>query len=81
MPRYHFNVLDAWSIPDEVGTELPSLMAARIEAVRLSAGLLANAAETFWDAGEWRLVVTDPDGLILFDLLLFATEAPVAGKL
>jgi hypothetical protein len=79
MPRYHFNVHDGTSIPDPEGSELPDLASARVQAVRLAADLLREH-RSFWNEGEWKMDVTDGEGLILFSLLFLATDAPAAPR-
>jgi hypothetical protein len=78
MPRYFFDIRDGTYIPDETGTELPGLDAARREAVSLSAGLLRDSAVTFWNGDEWKIEVKDDTGLILFSLMFVAVDAPAA---
>ena len=77
MARYFFNVEDGASIPDKIGTELPNLRSARMEAVRLSGKLLHEEPDLFWDSGDdWKMIVTDDAGLILFSLHFAASGAP-----
>src|SRR5690348_8784452 len=76
MPRYFFHVHDGAAIRDEEGTQLPDSIAARTEAVKLSAALLAERAEAFWNDDEWSLEVADETGLVLFSLTFYATIAP-----
>lgn len=78
MPRYHFNVHDGTSVPDDEGMELPSLKSARSEAVKLAGALLTDQYETFWNGHEWHMEVTDSEGTVLFTLTFFSTEAPAA---
>ena len=73
MPRFYFHVEGR---PDEEGTELPSVPAAKCEAVRYAGRLICDEAERFWDSAEFGLIVTDEKGLILFSLTLSGTEAP-----
>ena len=73
MPRFFFHVEDR---PDDEGTELPSVAAAKCEAVRYAGKLICDEADTFWDSAEFGMVVTDEKGLILFSLTLSGTEAP-----
>ncbi|WP_424140091.1 DUF6894 family protein [Roseomonas chloroacetimidivorans] len=77
VPRYHFHVRDGRTPPDSKGTELPDLMAARIEAARYGGELLVEHARTFWNEGEWVIEVTDSTGLTLFTLAFTAADAPV----
>jgi hypothetical protein len=76
MARYFFHVTDGRDYPDLQGTELPDLGAAKREAVRFAATLLAEHADKFWDTGEWHLRVADEHNLTLFQMTFFATEAP-----
>jgi hypothetical protein len=77
MARYFFNIEDGASIPDKTGTELPNLRSARMEAVRLSGKLLHEEPDLFWDSGDdWKMIVTDDAGLILFSLHFAASGAP-----
>lgn len=39
--------------------------------------MLRDEPESFWIGGEWRMDVTDAQGLILFSLHFTATIAPV----
>ncbi len=76
MPRFFFNVHDGVEMPDLEGVELPDLRSARNEAVQLSAGMLRDAPEQFWNHQEWAVDVTDESGLILFTLTFVGTQAP-----
>lgn len=76
MPRFHFNVHDGVGVPDDEGTELPNLEAARHEAVKLAGLLLQENAAEFWNGEQWDMDVTDERGLILFTLTFLATNAP-----
>jgi len=78
MPRYHFNVVSGASLPDREGVDLPDLRTAQTEAVRFSAQSLAELAETFWETEEWKLNVSDGEGLILFNIHITGMQAPVA---
>lgn len=76
MPRYHFNVEDGSSNPDEGGTELASIEAARAHALRYAGQLLSEAGDHFWSGGEWKMTVTDHCGLSLFTLIFLGVDAP-----
>lgn len=77
MPHYFFHVEDGQSFPDAEGCQLPDLDAARIEAVRLLGGMLRDEAETFWQGHDWRMSVTDADGMRLFTIDFMAKMVPV----
>ncbi|MBP0446696.1 hypothetical protein J8J14_18120 [Roseomonas sp. SSH11] len=80
MPRYFFHVQNDQALPDNEGTELPDLLAARVNAVKLAGEILKHHAETFWTEGEWSLKVTDESGLTLFTLYFLAVEAPITRR-
>jgi hypothetical protein len=76
VPRFHFNIDDGTSSQDIEGIELPGIEAARRAAVRTACDVLREQPESFWIGGEWRMDVTDAQGLILFSLFFTATIAP-----
>ena len=73
MARYHFHI-DGDQFSDE-GHELATLAEAKCEAVKLAGHAICDEAGTFWDKREWNMTVTDSDGLALFSLTFFGTEA------
>ncbi|MGJ3628435.1 DUF6894 family protein [Sphingomonas sp. MMS24-JH45] len=77
---FHFNVHDGFHLPDRDGHDLPNLDGG--ETVRRNAGgeLIRDDADDFWRHGNWRMDVTDADGLLLFALHFTAVEAPVVGR-
>ena len=76
MPKYFFHVRDGEYMPDEEGVELPSLSAAKREAVAFSGRLLADNADKFWGGEDWFVEVTDGRDLLLFKLKFSAMMAP-----
>lgn len=76
MPRYFFHVHDGVDFEDLQGSELPGIDAARKEAVRFSAALLADHSTAFWNTGTWEMRVTDETRRVLFLLKFQATDAP-----
>ena len=70
MPRYFFNVVDGREIRDELGTELPSLDAAREEALQASVELLRalKRKSEFWAGDAWIMNVTDEAGRAVLTL-------------
>lgn len=82
MPHYHFHILDGTSVIDETGVELADLTAARVEAIKLVAGVLSGGVlPGFWDGHPWRLVVTDgpsPTAGRTYFVLNFSTTTPPA---
>lgn len=78
MPHFYFhtNLPAERGVQDDEGHEFKSVHAAKCEAVIYAGRLLSDAAEDFWDTGDFELIVTDDNGLILFSLRLVAIEAP-----
>ena len=76
MPRYHFNVHDGRDVPDVDGTELPDLVFARREAIRMAGSLLEEGARDILPDSEWGMEVTDGTGLILFQLDFNVHQSP-----
>lgn len=81
MPRYHFNIYDGETYVDKAGIELPDLVRARCEAIRYSGQLLEDAGRRGSFGEEWRMEVTDENGLFLFVLYFLIVVAPAASKL
>ena len=79
MPRYHFNVYDGRFIPDEVGTELPDIVAARSAAVIATGEAIRDLGGKFWDNSDWRMDVADKQGKVLFTLRL-SGSGPVSAR-
>jgi hypothetical protein len=79
MPRYFFHVQDGLSEPDEAGTVLPDIRAAKRYALRYASSLVAEVGDDFWDRDEWRLVVTDERGLTLFTIAVLLWDAAALG--
>lgn len=61
MPRFYFHLIGGALTSDTVGTELPSLRAARVEAVRRLGALLTAQAESWTPAAAWSVFVTDAE--------------------
>lgn len=68
VPRYHFNVYDGVSDIDHEGQELAGWEEARLEAVRLSGKIIENNARRIALGPDWRMEITDENGLVLFRL-------------
>lgn len=75
MPRYYFHVHDGYSSIDNEGTELPSLNAAREEAVQTAAGILRDSSQKLWAGEPWRLEVADGAGDVLLTVN-FSVQIP-----
>jgi hypothetical protein len=75
--RFYFHVDDGQSFPDLVGTLLPDVRTARVEAIRTGGEMLRDAA-SYWDGTEWRMDMTDEAGTTLFRLRFSARIVPAA---
>jgi hypothetical protein len=76
MPRYFFNVRDGRNIQDEIGSDLDSVEAARIEAVETAGALIRQLGASFWDEpDQWTMEVTDDSGQVLFTLRFSGEKA------
>jgi hypothetical protein len=74
LPRYFFNVIDGYAVPDLIGTELPDLYTAQAEAIRASSDMLREMGARFWNGTEWLMEVKDKTGRSLFTLRFSAVE-------
>ena len=79
MPRFHFNVYDGVSEIDREGTQLPSVLDARAEGLRLAGALLIEEAAKAAIKKDWRLEVTDGRGMILFRIDILLSVSPAVG--
>jgi hypothetical protein len=79
MAQFFFHTEDGRSVSDDEGTELETLAAARVEAVRVLGDILRENPDEVLATGQLRLTVTDAAGLIYFALDLAATDA-AAGR-
>jgi hypothetical protein len=73
LPRYFFHLAGAVEVPDDEGSELADLEAAKCEAVQLIAQTLCDQPRSFWEADAYRVTTTDENGLILFTVEMIAT--------
>ena len=80
MPRYFFHLEHVRIVKDTKGSEHPDLDAAKLHAVKMLAGALADEPQAFWDADVFRMTVSDPDGLALFAIEMFSTMSPAGGR-
>ena len=79
MARFYFHVADGQITLDDVGTELPDLEAARVEAFRTTHELMLTAGPSFWAGEPHRVWVTDqPNGAgkTLFAIKVSAEAVP-----
>lgn len=76
---YYFNLAGAVHDPDEEGLELASLSDARIDAARFAGEYLRDRPEVVWTGDEFRIEVTDGEGILLFTFVAIGVDAPAAG--
>lgn len=78
MPRFFFHRTDGGIDPDQEGTEMPDLDAARIEAVRFAADSVKESPELVWSGSTFRIEVSDETGMLLSTVIVLEIEAPAA---
>lgn len=74
MPQYLFNTNDDSPL-DVNGTQLSDIAEARCEAVTRAGRLICDAGGKYWKRQELCMSVADGDGLTLFSLHFFGTDA------
>ncbi|MBA4094575.1 MAG: hypothetical protein C0489_10870 [Candidatus Accumulibacter sp.] len=80
MSLYYFNFTDGRAIDDTVGTELPDVRAAKVEAINLLSAMLRRNGENFWRHDEWRIEVQDAQHLTMFCIHVSGLDAPAIQK-
>ena len=78
MPQFYFNVFNGDVAElDQEGWHYLTSRQARIEGLRLAGSILGEHAEAFTVSTDWRMEITDDNGLILFriDIDLMETSA------
>ena len=76
LPRFFFDVHDGFVSPDDTGTELPSVVHARMEAVKFAGVHLSHEPELVWDGRELRILVFDKNRTLLTTVLISAEDSP-----
>ena len=74
--RYFFDIADQKRDPDNLWVDLPNVESARLEAVRFAGELLRCDPEKLWNSGEWRVEMTDTEGMLLCTVITLAIQAP-----
>ena len=71
MPRYYFNIYEQGRlIPDQEGTEFPTVKAAREEAEASARELLADALRAHKEVDGKRIEIVDADGAVVETVLV-----------
>ena len=69
MARFHFDVIDGSEQIDDVGSELPSLVDAKVEGLRLAGEMLRQADRQFLSIlAAWKVRVRDAQGVVQFEV-------------
>ena len=78
VPRFYFhtNLPSERATQDDEGFEFATIHEAKCEAVKSAGQMLSDAKESFWDHGDFELIVTDDEGLVLFAMRVVGIEAP-----
>jgi hypothetical protein len=76
VPKFHFEVRTETHVMVTEGIELSNDAAARIEASCRIGELLRKHAGQIWIDQDWRMDVTDQNGLILYVIEVSAMKAP-----
>lgn len=81
MSTYYFHLENGDETRDDVGTDLATLHDARCYAVQMIAEVLCNEPERYWKHEEYRVTVSDENGLTLFIVEMVSTDAASLGNL
>lgn len=74
MPRYHIGLRSETHLNETLTVERESLTDLRIEMARFVGELLRQHADAIWEDKDWRVDVTDENGLILFVMEIHAAD-------
>ena len=70
MPRFYFHTEDGRPFPDQEGTELPDIGAARAAAIIVLSEVLRDNPDEFWKHERFKVTVTDEAKRKLFAIRL-----------
>ncbi|MBB3694803.1 DUF6894 family protein [Sphingomonas sp. BK580] len=80
MPRFRFTIRDDRGEIGNKVVDLPSLTAAKTQAVEEASRALAIVDGAFWADGHLQIEVTDGSGLSLVTLMVNGYESSASGK-
>ncbi|WP_118858345.1 DUF6894 family protein [Sphingomonas mesophila] len=80
MPKYHIALRTESIVSETLDVERANLTELRIEVAQFVGQLLSDHANEIWVDEDWRVDVTNVDGLILYVMHISAFEAPAAKK-
>lgn len=78
MPRYHIELRSQERVWETFDVDAGDHGEARLEVAKFVGELLREHAGKIWVDQDWRVDVTDADGLILFVMQLLVTDSPAA---
>ena len=70
MPRYFFSCHGAQTFDDKIGTELPDLMSAKVQAFENAGEIFKDHAERFAEDPRWRMMISDEGGEVLYSVVM-----------
>jgi hypothetical protein len=71
---YHIGLRSETHLNETLDVELDDLTGLRIELARFVGELLKDHAELVWEDQDWRVDVTDDQGLILYVMEIHASD-------
>ncbi len=80
MPKFHIALRTESTVSDTLDIERDNLTDLRVELARFVGEMLKDHANQIWVDEDWRVDVTDENGLILYVMHVSANEAPAAAK-
>jgi len=75
MAHYNIELRTAGQVWETVPVETDDITGLRIELAKFVGELLKDHADKIWADEEWRVDVTDEEGLILYVMHLSATDS------
>jgi len=75
MPHYHFELRTADQVWETVDYQTENIEGLRLEMAQFVGELLKDHAGKIWADKDWRVDVTDENGLILYVMQIFATDS------
>lgn len=79
MARYFFNTVDGGQEGDAHGVELADHAAARKHAIVFAGQVMHGEPAVLWDGRDFEVEVKNDQGLLLFTITAYATNAPAGG--
>ena len=80
MPKFHIALRTESIVSETLDVERDDHTGLRVELARFVGELLKDHAHLIWVDEDWRVDVTDDDGLILYVMHISASQAPAATK-